>query len=158
MLTLETVSICVLSGGESVLRGCVSGAALLQGLGSGSSHVSDGWLHAGRPLGWDHHMCPGRHAMVLGPRPPERHPLPHTSLSISAARAQPRAGRALSETLQAVQGQQEALPGAGQGGEDTQAGLWPDVRHGRRHTRGRTAVHTLARQVSVPSGRATPAR
>lgn len=79
-------------------------------------------------------MRPGRHAMVLGSRPSERHSLSHTSLSISSAGAQPRASRTLSEALQAVQSQQEALPGAGQRGEDTEAGLWSDLRHGRRHT------------------------
>ena len=151
ILTVETVffDFAPLPGSESVLRGSFPGAAFLQGVGIGAAHLSHGRLHAGRPLGRDHHMRPGRDAMVSGARPAQRDPLAHTSLPISPSGAQPRAGRALSQTLQAVQGQQETLPGVGQGGEDTEAGLWSDVRDRRCHTRRRTTVDTVARQVSI---------
>lgn len=88
----ETVSICLLPGGESVLRSGVPGAAFFQGLSTGTAHLSHGWLHAGRSLGWNYHMRPGCDAMVSGSRPSERNPFAYTSLSISASRAQPRAG------------------------------------------------------------------
>ena len=146
-----------LPGGESVLRGCIPGAAFLQGVSTGAAHLSHGRLHAGRPLGRDHHMRPGRDAMVSGARPAQRDPLSHTSLPISPSGAQPRAGRALSQTLQAVQGQQETLPGVGQGGEDTEAGLRSDVRDRRCHTRRRTTVDTVARQVSIIYATLSPA-
>lgn len=136
-------------GGESVLRSGVPGAALVQGFGVGASHLSHGRVHVGRPMGRDHDMRVGRDALVSRPRPPQRHPLAHTGLPISTARAQPGARRALSQTVQTVQGQQETLPGAGQGGEDTEAGLWSNVRDGRRHTCRRTAVDTVAWQVSI---------
>lgn len=154
-LTRKSVSICLLPGGESVLRSGVPGAALVQGFGTGAPHLSHGRLHVGRPVGRDHDMRVGRDALVPRPRPPQRHPLAHTSLSISAARAQPGARRALSQTVQAVQGEQETLPGAGQGGEDIEAGLWSNVRDGRRHTCRRTAVDTVARQVSIQRRHAT---
>lgn len=145
----KTVSICLLSGGESVLRGGVPSATFFQSLGTGSSHVSHGRLHAGRTVGRHHDMRTGRDAMVPGPRPSERYSLAHTRLSISTARSQPGARRALSETLQAVQGQQEALPGTGQGGEDIEAGFRSNVRDGRRHACRRTIIDTLAWQVSI---------
>lgn len=148
-LTRKSVSICLLPGGESVLRSGVPGAALVQGFGTGASHLSHGRLHVGRPVGRDHDMRVGRDALVPRPRPPQRHPLAHTSLPISTARAQPGARRALSQTVQTVQGQQETLPGAGQGGEDIEAGLWSNVRDGRRHACRRTAVDTVAWQVSI---------
>lgn len=148
-LTRKSVSICLLPGGESVLRSGVPGAALVQGLGTGASHVSHGRLHAGRPVGRDHDMRVGRDALVPRPRPPQRHPLAHTGLPISTARAQPGARRALSQTVQTVQGQQETLPGAGQGGEDIEARLWTNVRDGGRHTCRRAALDTVARQVSI---------
>lgn len=154
-LTRKSVSICLLPGGESVLRSGVPGAALVQGFGTGAPHLSHGRLHVGRPVGRDHDMRVGRDALVPRPRPPQRHPLAHTSLSISAARAQPGARRALSQTVQAVQGEQETLPGTGQGGEDIEAGLWSNVRDGRRHTCRRTAVDTVARQVSIQRRHAT---
>lgn len=154
-LTRKSVSICLLPGGESVLRSGVPGAALVQGFGTGAPHLSHGRLHVGRPVGRDHDMRVGRDALVPRPRPPQRHPLAHTSLSISAARAQSGARRALSQTVQAVQGEQETLPGAGQGGEDIEAGLWSNVRDGRRHTCRRTAVDTVARQVSIQRRHAT---
>lgn len=144
-----SVSICLLPGGESVLRSGVPGAALVQGFGAGASHLSHGRVHVGRPVGRDHDMRVGRDALVSRPRPPQRHPLAHIGLPISPARAQPGARRALSQTVQTVQGQQETLPGAGQGGEDTEAGLWSNVRDGRRHTCRRTAVDTVAWQVSI---------
>lgn len=58
----------LISGGEYIFCLCISGAALVQDFHLGSSHVSHGGLHAGGPLGRDHYMRPGRHAVVLDPR------------------------------------------------------------------------------------------
>ena len=106
-------------GSQSLLRRRLSRSKVVQGLGTCTTYFSHSGFYARGTLGRYNNLCTRRDALVSRAGSIKRHTLADIGLSLSTTGAQSRARRTLSKALQALSGQQEALPRTRKRSKDT---------------------------------------